>query len=111
MTYSSLSGGHPGDIAGLAVHGDYLYWTDRGGHISPLGRVDKMHFGHVEDVLPEGVGGVHSVLAANQTAETSECSPCGIYQCDDPLPNMSSVCVCACMRACVCVTAVTFSLQ
>ena len=78
MIYSSLSGGHPGDIVGLAVHGDYLYWTDRSGEGPSLGRVDKVNLGGLEDVLAMGVSGVHSVLAANQTAETSECSLCSI---------------------------------
>ncbi len=61
----------PTDVSGLAVLGDYLYWTDRGGSSVSLGRAEKVRLGSFEEVLD--TGGLHGILGVDQRTPSSEC--------------------------------------
>ena len=56
------------DVLGLAVHGSYIYWTDRGNSQRPLGRADK-HNGQHSEALLENIGGFHGLVAVNKSAD------------------------------------------
>ena len=56
------------DVLGLAVHGSYIYWTDRGNSQQPLGRADK-HSGQRSVALLENLGGLHGLVAVNKSAD------------------------------------------
>ena len=56
------------DVLGLAVHGSYIYWTDRGNSKVPLGRADK-NSGHPSESLLSGLSGLHGLVAVNKSAD------------------------------------------
>ena len=56
------------DVLGLAVHGNYVYWTDRGNSQRPLGRADKQSGLHSEALL-RNLGGLHGLVAVNKSAD------------------------------------------
>ena len=61
-------------MAGLAVHGNYLYWTDRSGTGASMARVDKVEFTASETV--HNSGGLHGLLAVDHSASARMCNPC-----------------------------------
>jgi len=67
-------GGHPNDITGLAVLDEFLYWSDNSGEGASLGRVLKGNGARDQDILSgeDNVGGLFSVLVANENQETSK---------------------------------------
>ena len=56
------------DVLGLAVHGSYIYWTDRGNLKVPLGRADK-NSGHPSESLLPGLSGLYGLVAVNKSAD------------------------------------------
>ncbi len=66
-----MSGTAPTDVSGLAVHGNYLYWTDRSGNGVSMARVDKVEFNGAETVL--NTGGLHGLLAVDHSASLRMC--------------------------------------
>ena len=54
------------DVLGLAVHGDHIYWTDRGNIEQSLARADK-NDGRNKEPLVMNVGGFHGLIAVNQS--------------------------------------------
>ena len=56
------------NVLGLAVHGSYIYWTDRENSHQPLARADKFSGQHPEPLL-ENVGGFHGLVAVNKSAD------------------------------------------
>ncbi len=69
-----MSGTAPTDVSGLAVHGNYLYWTDRSGNGASMARVDKVEFTVPETVLD--TGGLHGLLAVDHSASLRMCKLC-----------------------------------
>ena len=63
----SLSLRNTRDVLGLAIHGDYIYWTDR--FESNLVRAQKST-GDGEYVILAGYPGLLGLVAVNSTAET-----------------------------------------
>ena len=53
------------DVLGLAVHGDHIYWTDRGNIHQPLARADKIMGQHKESLVMN-IGGFHGLIAVNK---------------------------------------------
>ena len=56
------------DVLGLAVHGNYIYWTDRSNPLQPLARAHKVSGRHQETLL-RNVGGLHGLVAVNKSAD------------------------------------------
>ena len=56
------------DVLGLAVHGSYIYWTDRGNSQQPLGRADK-HNGQHSEALLVNINGFQGLVAVNKSAD------------------------------------------
>ena len=56
------------DVLGLAIHGSYIYWTDRGNIDFSLARADK-NTGRSKEALIHGIGGFHGLIAVNQSVE------------------------------------------
>ena len=54
------------DVLGLAVHGSYIYWTDRGNIDFSLARADK-NTGGSKEALIRNIGGFHGLIAVNQS--------------------------------------------
>ena len=54
------------DVLGLAVHGSYIYWTDRGNIEFSLARADKVS-GRSKEALIRNIGGFHRLIAVNQS--------------------------------------------
>ena len=52
------------DVLGLAVHGDHIYWTDRGNIRQSLARADKIMGRHKESLVMN-IGGFHGLIAVN----------------------------------------------
>ena len=56
------------DVLGLAVHGNYIYWTDPANLLQPLARAHKVSGRHQESLLRK-VGGFHELVAVNKSAD------------------------------------------
>ena len=65
----SLSLSDTEDVFGLAIHGDYIYWTDRFLSSRALVRAEKST-GDEEEVILVGYPGLRGLVAVNSTAET-----------------------------------------
>ena len=50
---------------GLAVHGDYLYWTDRDTTVAPLARAPKSGGSNAAEILLKDVSGSLGLVAVN----------------------------------------------
>ena len=61
------------DVFGLAVHGDYIYWTDRLATARALVRARKSS-GDGEQVILAQRTGLRGLIAVNSTAENGWCS-------------------------------------
>jgi hypothetical protein len=63
LCFSDLS-----DVLGLAIHGNYIYWTDRGNSDMTLGRADKSS-GVPSETLLSDISGLHGLVAVNKSAD------------------------------------------
>ena len=54
------------DVLGLAVHGSYIYWTDRRNSDFALARADKVT-GRSKEALISNIGAFHGLIAVNQS--------------------------------------------
>ena len=65
----SLSLRNTGDVFGLAIHGDYIYWTDRFLSSRALVRAQKLS-GEWEEVILVNYAGLSGLVAVNSTTDT-----------------------------------------
>ena len=64
----SLSLRNTGDVFGLTIHGDYIYWTDRFLSSRALVRAHKLS-GDGEKVILENYSGLSGLVAVNSTTD------------------------------------------
>ena len=64
----SLSLSDTGDVFGLTIHGDYIYWTDRFLSSRALVRAQKSS-GDGEEVILENYAGLSGLVAVNSTTD------------------------------------------
>ena len=62
------------DVLGLAVHGEYLYWTDRGNSMNALVRAfkDVNRIGTGQETILEGYSGLYGLVAVNGSTQPCE---------------------------------------